>query len=392
MQKKGDFHIDTARKQFLQAGIVIILVVVLVGVLLYVEPGQRTGKAAEIVYEPPETGPIPLPDCTASSVLVRTPYSDSTSTSTSTLCCSSESFCADRDPSSLIGGCYTPESIYNNYYCAINFQEYVPSAASGHGWVRCDASMKDKTTEDDTFICDGTSWVQCNEDTDLTVAYDDKTIACNVDTGRWEESKGVSCGVGKEWVWSYDPDDNRDNPPALRRIGCCESNQCKSTNLGCIDFETGPSNNPGFICGNVNDWDVCGAVTDDDANKHPGDLSDGGGYTCIQNAAGSYLWRQTCNAENQFRMDNDEVCYNNQWRSCQNIPPLTEVDISCTDAGAMSVEERSCNDGIDNDHNGLFDCADAGCNSNIQIAVSPNDDYQVTVRSDACAGQSYNIN
>lgn len=393
MQKKGDFYIGRARKQFLQAGIVIILVVVLVGMLLYVEPGQKAGKAARVVSSYTEVGyPLNSAGGCDDGVLVTTP--NSASAILNNRCCDSDSRCAGT------GGCVTLESITSAYphYCAINFQEYVPSAAPGHGWVICDASMKDRTTEDDTFICDGTSWVQCNEDTDFTVAYDDNTIACNVDTGRWEESEGVSCGVGKEWVWSYLPNEDVTSPPD--RIGCCAETQCSSLLSGCVNYDTISTDSPVSICSQENNWDKCGL--DDGTgiyNKHPGDVSDGGDYECIQDSdiLGGYRWRLVCNAENQFKVDGGKICYNSEWRDCNYIQRNgildTSVEVSCNvGTGDFFVKENVCYDDLDNDWDGPVDCDDtADCASVRSATLHPDESFELQLRSDACAGQRYSL-
>ena len=88
------------------------------------------------------------------------------------------------------------------------------------------------------------------------------------------------------WVWSYFPWEPTSQPPNYLNQECCKPGQCAYSHR-CYDYDKVEFlldfiSRGRVICGSVSNLDYCGSLDDGYANKHPGDLSDGGKYQCVQ--------------------------------------------------------------------------------------------------------------
>ncbi len=150
-------------------------------------------------------------------------------------------------------------------------------------------------------------------------------------------------------IWSYLPgEDQTKSPPANsagdRRIACCAEAQACVTIAGeCKPYDQFYTNR--YLCGTGNDWDQC-------TSAERGRISDGSGYQCL--LVGSvYKWVEYQETICHDSLDNN----NNGLIDCADPACIGQLDAT----GNLCPEPETCRDGIDNDKDLLIDCADQDC-------------------------------
>jgi hypothetical protein len=159
--------------------------------------------------------------------------------------------------------------------------------------------------------------------------------------------------------------------------GVCETGDgedCVSCPADCRGKQSGKPQDR-FCCG---DGDGQGPLSCADA------VCNGGGFQCSAGASGSY-----CCGDGACASPEETVCP----LDC-GAPPVcgdgvcngAETVCSCSDCGTPPGAELSCTDGLDDDCDGLVDCADGDCANDPTCACLPKGDA-CSSDADCCTGR-----
>ena len=178
------------------------------------------------------------------------------------------------------------------------------------------------------------------------------TISCEIFDDTEYQAK-IDCPEGKVFIQSYYGDIDDSTYVLLPDGNCCDENQCEVSGT-CVDYDTTQDANTHAICGDSNNWDICGDTIIED-NKLAGELSDGEDYYCdgtkwIYGTPPEICYDQTDNDFDQLIDCADDDCDGEQ---CGSYSGSKCIDGEC--------KETICDDGIDNDGIFSFVCGDDIC-------------------------------
>ncbi len=174
----------------------------------------------------------------------------------------------------------------------------------------------------------------------------------------------------KVWVWSHFAGEDQ-TQPLTGRVACCAQGECVVSGSCKIVDAIHTSTNPVYNCGDSNDWDGCATSTISHNNKQTDDLSDSkkhfcdstGWKTCGTAAfpEGSTQSQYTC-SQGLWRRELCSDSIDNDNDGLNNCADPNCVGQTGDDEGHLcQAEETSCIDGFDNDGDNLIDKLDANC-------------------------------
>ncbi|HLC97152.1 MAG TPA: hypothetical protein VJC21_00005, partial [Candidatus Nanoarchaeia archaeon] len=200
-----------------------------------------------------------------------------------------------------------------------------------------------------------------------------------------EVCRGNVCGLNKVVTWSYvlPPETNlyeAGQPPEI--INCCRADQCAAGG-GCN--EQGPTAAPPLLCEGDQTYNLCSADKD-------GARSQDGKYECDGSTS---KWKVRCFADTKYWLNEDEtqICDGNRfltWDEWQDAGLYNaNIDVILS-ASEMTVTERNCNNGEDDDKDGKADAADVNdCTSpnkysfrntsRFSVLLNESDDFTVDI-------------
>ncbi|MBI1968762.1 hypothetical protein HYS49_02525, partial [Candidatus Woesearchaeota archaeon] len=178
---------------------------------------------------------------------------------------------------------------------------------------------------------------------------------------------GQSCGAERVVTWSYQlPSEQAqlDSESVPQAFGCCQMDQCASAPgipVACFDG--------GVLGGIFANRVLCNQIDQNIYTCSPetdGSRSQDGKYECDGAAA---QWKVRCFADTKYWLNEDEtqICDGNRfltWEEWQDAGLYNpNIDVTMSPSG-MTVTERNCNNGEDDDKDGKADGADvADCAS-----------------------------
>ena len=301
-------------------------------------------------------------------------------------------------------------------------------------WLKCEQSIVGQL-QDESYVCaDNGGQVE---------RYIWTAISCQAclasNPGKCVGSNTVDVATGRETQDSdkYYFDSSLSSQTAAlssavaQKAGCVDENVAQCTRNGnayyvdqsFVSGATARTNNP--VCGNDNRWQTCpisfnGYVPSDGGEYLCGRLTQGqasswiqcsastpqgqqySGFTCT-NINGKWQWfsQFACSPSSKYKLRgtasgattiaNTHMCDSSQWRACEyfDTNPVQDynVNFSCQHPSQAAIGQRritmmesACTNNLDDDNDGVSDCGDADCFSQL----SPSGRYTVTMKRYGC--------
>jgi hypothetical protein len=306
--------------------------------------------------------------------------------------------------------------VHGNLYCD----------GSANKWETCSGVNEGTVTK--RGYCNGKTWEQCNDNEvgeikgdfqyvcgGLTSNYQWNAMNCQTCKG---DRPGICTGtnlIDSAGIVSKYYYDNSNY------LGCANTEtDCYEQSNGAISFDDKVEiSSTDYVCGLAHDlvecsvanlpsdgrrwmceasgkWKECNAASSGDTTSN--------GFVCVRKDS-KWQWDSTttCTPTTKFQLidGKKKICDGTSFIECDVAMDLWEddytIETSCDSSGFSPIKEHwtACHNGLDDDNDGLHDCADPDCQVSQTLKFGRDDvadgHYQVTLRKDECSGVKFDL-